>query len=149
MFFWQNTMEPFMSHPATRCIILLLNLQNKLDIKERGQRRCHRFMFAHKLVPHLLSQHALAQMAKTLSFHNKPERYSRLFHFSLMFAKPTLERSSTQVGRACQGQTLAYCGKMHHHESESWGNSETEQFEIHPRFIPFDWQPICSIDLRC
>jgi hypothetical protein len=27
-------------------------------------------MFAHKSVPHLLSQHALACMAKALSFHN-------------------------------------------------------------------------------
>jgi hypothetical protein len=73
MFFWQDIMEPSMTHSATRCIILLLNLQNKLDIKERGQRRwSHRFMFAHKSVPHLSSQHALARMVKTLSFH-KPQ----------------------------------------------------------------------------
>ncbi len=71
MFFWQNTMEPSMTHTATRCINLLLNLQNKLDIKEKGQRRwSHRFMFAHKLVPHLLSQHALARIANPyLSFN--------------------------------------------------------------------------------
>jgi hypothetical protein len=70
MFFWQNIMEPSMTHPATSCINLLLNLQNKLDIKERGQRRwSHRFIFAHKLVPHLSSQHAIAHMAKTPSFH--------------------------------------------------------------------------------
>ncbi len=44
---------------------MLLNLQNKLDIKEKGQRRwSHRFMFAHKLVLHLSSQRALACMAK-------------------------------------------------------------------------------------
>ncbi len=71
MFFWQNIMEPSVIHPATRCINLLLNLQNKFDIKERGQRRwCHRFMFAHKSVLYLSSQRALACMAKTLSFHN-------------------------------------------------------------------------------
>jgi hypothetical protein len=63
-------MEPSMTHPATCCINLLLNLQNKLDIKERGQRRwSHQFMFTHKLVPHLPSQHAVARMAKNLSFH--------------------------------------------------------------------------------
>jgi hypothetical protein len=74
MFFWQNTMEPSMTHPVTRCINLLLNLQNKLDIKEKGQRRwSHRFMFAYKLVLHLSSQCALARMAKTLSFHNSLE----------------------------------------------------------------------------
>jgi hypothetical protein len=28
-------------------------------------------MSAHKLVPHLSSQHALARMAKTLSFHTR------------------------------------------------------------------------------
>jgi hypothetical protein len=71
MFFWQNIMEPSMTHPAARCINLLLNLQNKLDIKDKGQRRwSHRFMFAHKSVPHLSSQRALARMAKTLSFYN-------------------------------------------------------------------------------
>jgi hypothetical protein len=64
-----------LTHPATRCIILLLNLQNKLDIKERGQRRwSHQFMFAHKSVPHLSSQCALACLAKTLSFHNMVKR---------------------------------------------------------------------------
>jgi hypothetical protein len=47
-----------------------LNLQNKLEIKERGQRRwSHRFMFAHKSVPHLPRQYAIARMAKTLSFY--------------------------------------------------------------------------------
>jgi hypothetical protein len=70
MFFWQNIMEPSMTHRATRCINLLLNLQNK-DIKEKGQSRWrHQFMSAHKLVLHLSSQCALARMAKTLSFHN-------------------------------------------------------------------------------
>jgi len=40
-------------------------------MKEKGQRRwSHRFMFAHKSVPLLSSQLALARMAKTLSFHN-------------------------------------------------------------------------------
>jgi hypothetical protein len=68
MFFWQNIIEPSMTHPAVRCINLLLNLQNKLDTKEKGQRKTsHRFMIAHKLVPHLSSQCALARMAKTLS----------------------------------------------------------------------------------
>jgi hypothetical protein len=63
-------MEPSMTHPATRGINLLLNFQNKLDIKERGQRRwSHQFMFAHKSVLQLSSQRALAHMAKTLSFH--------------------------------------------------------------------------------
>jgi hypothetical protein len=70
MFFWQNTMEPSMTHTTTICINLSLNLQNKLDIKEKGQRRwSHRLMFAHKSVPHLSSQRASARMAKTLSFH--------------------------------------------------------------------------------
>jgi hypothetical protein len=56
---------------------LLLDIQNKLDIKEKGQRRwSHQFMFAHKSVPHLPSQRALAHMAKTLSFHTS------LFWFS-------------------------------------------------------------------
>jgi hypothetical protein len=63
-------MEPSMTHPATSCINLLLNLQNKLDIKEKGQGRwSHQFMFVHKSVPHLSSQRALICMAKTLSFH--------------------------------------------------------------------------------
>jgi hypothetical protein len=71
MFFWQNIVEPSMTHPATRCINLSLNLQNKFDIKERGQRTwCHRFMFAHKSVLHLSSERALSRMAKILSFHN-------------------------------------------------------------------------------
>jgi hypothetical protein len=70
MFFWQNIMELSMTHPATRCINLLLTLQNKLDIKENRQRRWgHQFMFAHKSVPHLSSQCALAYMAETLSFN--------------------------------------------------------------------------------
>ncbi len=30
IFFWQNTMGPSMTHPATRCIILLHDLQNKI-----------------------------------------------------------------------------------------------------------------------
>jgi hypothetical protein len=78
MFFWQNIMEPSMTHPVTRCINLLLNLQNKLDIKEKEQRRwSHQFMFAHKSVPHLSSQRALARMAKTLSFHS-----TIIFHHS-------------------------------------------------------------------
>jgi len=59
----------FRDTPSNKMI--LLNLQNKLDIKEKGQRRwSHQFMFADKLVPHLSSQRALAHMAKTLSFHN-------------------------------------------------------------------------------
>jgi hypothetical protein len=69
VFFWQNTMEPSMTHPETRCINLLLNLQNKLE--ERGkERRRHRFMSAHKSVPSLSSQRVLARMARTLSFHS-------------------------------------------------------------------------------
>jgi hypothetical protein len=61
----------FNDTPSNKCINLLLNLQNKLDIKEKGQRRwSHQFMSAHKSVPHLSSQCALAHMAKTLSFHN-------------------------------------------------------------------------------
>jgi hypothetical protein len=61
----------------TSSIKLLLGLQNKLDIKEKGQSRwSHQFMFANKSVPHLPSQCALARMAKTLSFHTS------LFWFS-------------------------------------------------------------------
>jgi hypothetical protein len=53
MFFWQNIMEPSMTHPTTRYINLLLSVQNKLDTKAKGQRRWrHQFMSAHKLVPH-------------------------------------------------------------------------------------------------
>jgi hypothetical protein len=77
MFFWQYTMEPSMAHPATRCINLLLNLQNNLDIKEKGQ-RSHQFMFAHKLVPHLSSQLALPRMTNTLSFH--PVGYQHFYN---------------------------------------------------------------------
>jgi len=69
MFFWQNIMELSMTHPATSCINLLLNLHNKLDIKERGQRRwSHQFMFAHKSAPHLPSQCAVAHVAKNTIF---------------------------------------------------------------------------------
>ncbi len=38
-------------------------------------------MFAHKSVPHLSSQHALARMAKTLSFHTSPKKIGKLIHF--------------------------------------------------------------------
>jgi hypothetical protein len=31
--------------------------------------------------------------------------------------------------------SISICGKTHHCENESWGTSETEEFEIHPRWI--------------
>ncbi len=62
---------------STIWINLLLNL------KEKGQRKSHQFMFAHKLVPRHLRHWALTQMAKTLSFH----KYMKKLHYWRIFTK--------------------------------------------------------------
>ena len=53
---------------STRWINLLLNLQHQLKLEREGT-KSHQFMFAHKLVPRPPRHWALAQTAKTLSFH--------------------------------------------------------------------------------
>ncbi len=69
IFYWQNTIEPSMTHPATRCIILLYDLQKKM-----GWKRPHQwFTFAHKLV-------LLTFMPMCLSPLGKNPIFQQFFH---------------------------------------------------------------------
>ncbi len=64
--FWQNTMEPSMTHPATRCIILVLYLQNKFGwVRDNAINLCLHINWCRWLS----SQSAVAHVAKTPSFH--------------------------------------------------------------------------------
>ncbi len=82
MFFWQNTMEPSTTHPATRCIILLHDRQNKMD--ERDD--VNNLRLPINQCRWLLCQRALADWAKPQSFHTSLKDVTCDQHSSLFKA---------------------------------------------------------------